>query len=58
MVKTMGVYTMLFLVNFLFTILYIDIVLNMISKKLTSGGLFIGTAMDGDIIKIFLIMGN
>ena len=29
----------------------IDIVLNMISKKLRSKGLFIGTATDGDLIK-------
>jgi len=31
----------------------IDIVLNMISKKLNTGGHFIGTATDGDLIKTF-----
>ena len=36
----------------------IDIVLNMISKKLKPNGLFIGTATDGDLIKNNLIAGN
>ena len=36
----------------------IDIVLNMISKKLKSGGLFIGTATDGDLIEENLRCGN
>jgi len=36
----------------------IDIVLDMISKKLRSGGVFIGTAMDGDIIKSILQHGE
>ena len=36
----------------------IDIVLNMISQKLRNGGLFIGTATDGDIIKHKLQEGN
>lgn len=36
----------------------IDIVLNMISKKLRPNGIFIGTAMDGDIIKNILKNGN
>ena len=35
-----------------------DIVLNMISKKLKSGGLFIGTATDGDLIEENLRCGN
>lgn len=36
----------------------IDIVLNMISKKLRSGGVFIGTAMDGDLLKNIIGYGE
>ncbi len=36
----------------------IDIVLNLISKKLRTNGIFIGTAMDGDCIKNILKNGN
>mgnify|MGYP001244095417 CR=1 FL=1 len=36
----------------------IDIVLNLVSSKLKSGGLFIGTASDGDLIKLNLKEGD